>query len=174
MIVILLLRSGLIVSAKISEEDTVCIKPFFEGVISKDELVYFFEKDTALKGAYCTPSYYAHILKVFNRKNQISIERPILYVKEMSDTVMYFDHVEVCMASRECGEGVYFFRTVLNGFYRVFTYKGIPKILAHGGYIIELFNENAFDGYYESSGVRKDIILNIPINHQIHRADEIK
>lgn len=159
------------VGAQGLEGDTACISPFFEGVVSKKNLIDFLEKDSVWQGVHCTSSRYIHTLKVFNRRNQLSIEKTIVYVKEMIDTSMYFDHVEVYMASRECDEGVYHFRTTLNGVYRVLAHNGAPKILTQGGYVIELFDESAFDGYYEVSGIRKYIVLEVPRNHQIHQAD---
>ena len=52
-------------------------------------------------------------------------------------------------------------------------YQGVPKILARGGYIIEPFDENSMDAYYEVFGRRQYITLTTPENHRVHQGDSV-
>ncbi len=172
LVFILLLGSEMNVHAQ-KYEKVECVEPFFmsSGVLSKDDLVCFLEEDVSNMYAAIDQVRYVRTLKSFNRRNGVLVANPIEYIKGMKDTVILFSNLVVSMASRGCNDEVYFFRTTLNGYYRVFMYNGVPRILANGGYVIEPFDENSFDAYYEINGEHRYIVLDMSINHQIHPAD---
>ena len=170
---LLLLGSGVSLQAQNSDEDTMCVKPFFRDTLSlsKEDLVCFLEGDTISLDAYVKQSVYVMALKSFNRNNRVLITNPVEYIKQMKDTLILFDNFDVNMASRGCTNETYFFRTALSGYHRVFTYRGVPKILAKGGYVIESFDDHSFDAYHEAFGQRRYITLTIPQNHPVHQGD---
>lgn len=170
---LLLLGSGVSLQAQNSDENTMCVKPFFSDTspLSKEDLVCFLEGDTISLDVYVKKSVYEMALKSFNRHNKFLITKPIEYIKQMKDTLILYENFDVNMASRGCTNQTNFFRTALNGYHRVFTYRGVPKILCVGGYVIQPFDDHSFDTYNESFGQRRYITLIVPQNHPVHQGD---